>query len=1591
MVAAGAGLRNGAAGELLASAWRLRWGAPELSLILADRAAQLAETDAAARLAADAMAVHALDHLGQGVRATVRGVDALRGAEELGADEIGWRLRIDLAATARVVGAPLIGFALLRPVLAADVPRGVRADGLLRLVDCLAHLGPAPELDRVAWEGDRIYATDPSADPDMVALHRARLASVVAAAYRRWGDHPAAERQARAGLEFLATLRDPSADSGRLGAMLTSELVLTLLDVDRPGPAAELAGPILDEPARAPSAAAVGWLRVVLATCVHFPAGRHQLATDLLREAADLGERHDQAAVQAAGLLALAQAHEAAGDVADALESLRTGFAAERRWQWAVHSARVCFAEAFPAANRQPSDWRAEIAALVAGVPGSGHSGRTAEPAPATVSTLAEAPPMVALDAMSAVVAEPVSGGSLTTAPEPMVSAVGMSNPDQADPGLYLPDPTPVSDDGGVAAAHRADPSTFDQTSAVISAPQEAAPTDSLPAEDTHPNLTPVGEPVGAFIDDHPTEPIPVIRDLADAPISPVRPDFVAAPSEISSRPAAEFRRADALGPDAADQAISPEHWNDVDRSDVNSLPQMDGISYAEQAETDLRGPGDGFDYAGRSAEVGAEHLDGFAHAEGWDEDSPDQSGARADAEDLAGRSTSADPMALSGRAADVDGSEQSDRATRSGRRRSTEPPEDIDHGSGRHRGAVGETGRDALATAVALAATRPSRRRRSAEPADDPDDERGPADSAANAESTAREQSEGEASAWQGSGKSMPSGMDFGWRLGSAEYEVTDDRDESWADRFEDDPDVPVDNSGPTAPMGADEVDAAINLSHAAGRLDPAIRDAWLAAGSEPRGLIMFPPGAHFPGQPALDEAPAPAPDPQASPRREHPAADHAPMPSPSPTSARRHRSRTTDQAASPHTAHAAADRAEHSVHLPHTIPSPSPNPPSPATPPKPSPEQPSQNERPTTQPSSDQPPTAQPSTAHSFPDQPSAAQLLAAEPPHSVLAEYEIRQAKISAPANAPAANAVPRTAQNAPTPTAPVDQDVTPISDPTPAGQMTPRSGPVPAAQVALRPERAPATQVTSPSDPAPAVQIISHSDPAPAAQVTPPEMITASQPTSSIQPTSSTEPTAQPEPTSRTATANRFRIPTPSERANPQPAPQPEPAESEQHQPEAETITAVDTEAEPASAQPAESAVADPTPSQPVDQAALDTAQPGTADETTPAETPAESGTDRDRRPGVTRRSRRNGARKSLGDQGPGIADLLAEALIAYETGRLSSTAESAAAKGNEPQHAGRTPTPNPAASAVPGHQPNGITEPVGQVSTWPESAVLLDATPSAEPRPAAVNAAVAPPVAGIQLSAGMQATAAIQTTPEPRIDERHETYPTPWPDTRSQAESGPEHQFGLRPAANSRLAEPEPDHPDTAEPHTSKEKTGSSPSTANHRPHADPQSETVANAGADTASRTSTPQSGADSSTRSGWRRAEPEPEVPKRSYRIPHRLPSEFGEPISGRPGAETADAARPEFSVDSIDGAEPAVIGPPGAHRQPAAELPTTPRHTSPRHVEPGLNVRHRAGQEPDQQGGAETRSTEQPLEQSRMIDLPAEQVWTPPSHRAW
>ncbi|PWK82265.1 hypothetical protein C8D88_114134 [Lentzea atacamensis] len=373
MAARGETQANVEVSTLVVPAWRLRWRAPELALVLGERALALASArhDEADRLRAESVVVFAGNRVGRGVRIADRAIDALKAAETAGEHETAWLLRVELAACARSVGAPLTGFAAVTPVLEApDVPAELRASALVQASECLVTVGRGDEPTQALAEADQLYVADTTLDDDTRLLLRGLIRAVQAAQHRRWGDIAAAIGAAREGLDLLSRFADPSADSGQGMGRLTLELVLALMDANRLLDASEVGTPMLDRPVRAPSASTTGWLRLALATRVHLPAGRVALAREMLREAAASAERHQLDTLLAESLLALAHVHEVSGDLADALTNLRSAHAAERRRARAVYAVRARLAAEFSGVHRQPADLHQQLASLLRPIDG---------------------------------------------------------------------------------------------------------------------------------------------------------------------------------------------------------------------------------------------------------------------------------------------------------------------------------------------------------------------------------------------------------------------------------------------------------------------------------------------------------------------------------------------------------------------------------------------------------------------------------------------------------------------------------------------------------------------------------------------------------------------------------------------------------------------------------------------------------------------------------------------------------------------------------------------------------------------------------------------------------------------------------------------------------------------------------------------------------------------------------------------------------------------------------------------------------------------------------------------------------------------
>lgn len=331
------------AASLVESALQLRWRAPELALLLADRAAA-AETGATTDLRAALLAAASLNRLGREVEAGVRALAALRYVAHGGTrGDLAQQLRVELAAGAAAVGASGAALAALRPVLepGSGTTPAVRAAALVQLAALLSGLERPDGAVGALSEADDLCQGDTELEPLAGVLLRGTVAAVRAAHHRRHGEPAAAEAAAQHGLVLLSDLPTPAQDGGAIDTRLTLEKVLALLDRAELGAAMRAAEAVVASSVRAAAAPWRGWLHLALATRVHLPAGRHREAQALLGEAVDAAERHTLDPVLAECLDGLCRVHEERGEYSEALRCLRSAHAAEYRHRRAADGLRV--------------------------------------------------------------------------------------------------------------------------------------------------------------------------------------------------------------------------------------------------------------------------------------------------------------------------------------------------------------------------------------------------------------------------------------------------------------------------------------------------------------------------------------------------------------------------------------------------------------------------------------------------------------------------------------------------------------------------------------------------------------------------------------------------------------------------------------------------------------------------------------------------------------------------------------------------------------------------------------------------------------------------------------------------------------------------------------------------------------------------------------------------------------------------------------------------------------------------------------------------------------------------------------------------
>lgn len=406
-VRAGIAANGGEAASLVESATLLRWRAPELALLLADRAVSAAQDDPMAVLRADHLAVFTLNRLGRHAEAAHRLFPAIHDPDTPAG--LKHELHVELAHCAAALEEPVIALGAVHPVLAAgdDVAPALRAGALVAVAAAAAALGCDDLATSALEEADELYREDSSLDHDTALLLRASARATDAARLRARGTTDRAEVEARAGRELLAGLADPDHDSGEVSARLMLELALLLLDRGAGEQAMHEVRPLLRRPVRAAAAATVGRLRLAVATRVHLAEGRHEPALTLLADAVEGAQRYGMDAVLAECLEGLSHVHEARDEFADALHCMRAARAAEARHLHELAAARSTLREHCGSVRREEARLAGEVAALL-GNAGAGGAGLDAEAGSLTgeITPESSAPRLAAIEAPDAQVAE---------------------------------------------------------------------------------------------------------------------------------------------------------------------------------------------------------------------------------------------------------------------------------------------------------------------------------------------------------------------------------------------------------------------------------------------------------------------------------------------------------------------------------------------------------------------------------------------------------------------------------------------------------------------------------------------------------------------------------------------------------------------------------------------------------------------------------------------------------------------------------------------------------------------------------------------------------------------------------------------------------------------------------------------------------------------------------------------------------------------------------------------------------------------------------------------------------------------------------
>ncbi len=407
---------------------------PHLSAELARHAVRLAGEDDLLRGVAEGLTTRALGELDRGAEVVERAVPLLRAALEQGRADDAAVLRCELAGAALQCRLADLAGALLAPLREAEaLPVDLRPEVALRVAQVHAADGDLARTDgAVRWAHAASGAVGPLLEIDLqqaratarsVRGDAATAASILASVA---GDH----------------LGSTGLDGGRRGTTIAADHVVALLDAGAVESAHDRAAPFLPARSTAPTALALGRLRVAVAGRVHLPGApdaAEALARSAQRDLLACGHHREAAA---AGRV-LADSAEARGDLQGALAALRLAHAHDLRAHDQDRRVERLLAEVVEFAGRRtPTATRDTASVALLPGPGSGddreNSARGPDRTPPTEhppeptaraddaapvdtrpETLADDPPGARTGAETAAASDPVDAGHDVVAEHP--------------------------------------------------------------------------------------------------------------------------------------------------------------------------------------------------------------------------------------------------------------------------------------------------------------------------------------------------------------------------------------------------------------------------------------------------------------------------------------------------------------------------------------------------------------------------------------------------------------------------------------------------------------------------------------------------------------------------------------------------------------------------------------------------------------------------------------------------------------------------------------------------------------------------------------------------------------------------------------------------------------------------------------------------------------------------------------------------------------------------------------------------------------------------------------------------------------------